>query len=165
MKYCFFTDRPNQTEIQVSKSIATIGEDVNIICRSNGRPKPNFTIIHNNVIVSTEPMYTIYSLQRSDAGIYTCIARNKLGSESSANVYLHVNDWGKVIDLIEHSRESDVPMTAKDYHKGSKNCRKSAKHSICTINIMFDMIPVNILYYFKCCHLIAYSLLAIDIPR
>ena len=67
-----------------------IGEEINIMCSSNGRPKPDFTISHNSAIVSTESVYTISALQRSDAGQYTCIARNKLGSHS-AHGYLYVN--------------------------------------------------------------------------
>ena len=72
-----------------------IGEEINIMCSSNDRPKPGITIIHNSAIVSTEPVYTISALQRSDAGQYTCIARNKLGSHS-VHGYLYVNGQGKL---------------------------------------------------------------------
>ena len=80
--YCVFADRPNQTEIVFSKIYAMIGEEINIMCSSNSHPKPDFTIIHNGAIVSTEPVYTMSASQRSDAGQYICIARNKIGSHS-----------------------------------------------------------------------------------
>jgi hypothetical protein len=55
-----------------------------ITCESNGHPSPSYTIIHNNTkIVSNDRTYTIDVVQYSDAGLYKCIAENKLGNSST----------------------------------------------------------------------------------
>ena len=66
---------------------ATYGEETEISCKFNGFPKPNFNITYNSTtnIVKTGKTLTISPVKWSDAGTYTCIAWNELGSDSASD--------------------------------------------------------------------------------
>ena len=82
-----FTDPPEQPYF---KEKAVIGKTFAITCESDGHPSPRYTIIHNNTkIVSNDRTYTMDVVQHSDAGLYKCIAENKLGN-SSTMYYLSI---------------------------------------------------------------------------
>ena len=77
----FSTDPP---ELPYFQEKAVVGKTFAITCESNGHPSPSYTIIHNNTkIVSNDKTYTIDVVQYSDAGLYKCIAENKLGNSST----------------------------------------------------------------------------------
>ena len=97
-RFLFFTDKPTKTDIEFSSNPAIIGKQVTITCSSNGQPKPLFTIIHNGTIHITriEERYTISKVNWDDAGYYTCIAINILGSKQSDSNILNVTVKGKV---------------------------------------------------------------------
>ncbi|CAB3986170.1 contactin-3-like isoform X2 [Paramuricea clavata] len=74
------------------KEKAVVGKTFAITCESNGHPSPSYTIIHNDTkVVSNDKTYTIDVVQYSDAGLYKCIAENKLGN-SSTIYYLSILD-------------------------------------------------------------------------
>ena len=93
-----FTDKPTSTGIEFSSNPAIIGKEVTITCSSNGQPKPSFIIIHNETIHMTgiEETYTIPKVNWDDAGYYTCVAINKLGSHPSDTNILNVTVKDKV---------------------------------------------------------------------
>ena len=97
-RFLFFTVKPTNTGIEFSSNPAMIGKEVTITCSSNGQPKPSFTIIHNGTIHITgiEETYTIPNVNWDDAGYYTCVAINKLGSHPSDTNILNVTVKGKV---------------------------------------------------------------------
>jgi hypothetical protein len=66
---------------------AVVGEFFTIKCEANGRPEPNYTIVHNNTeVIGTDKSYTIAVVSYSHAGLYKCIAENRLGK--SSKIYL-----------------------------------------------------------------------------
>ena len=97
MFQCFFTDKPTQTHINFSSNPAVIGEEVIITCSSRGQPKPSFVITHNGTVNITgiEETYTKQDVNWDDAGYYTCVAMNKLGSNQSDSKFLNVTVKGK----------------------------------------------------------------------
>ena len=72
------------------------GQEVTITCTSNGQPDPSFTIIHNGTI-NIAVVGNTYTKQVnwSDAGYYSCVAMNKLGSNQSDTKFLNVTVKGK----------------------------------------------------------------------
>jgi hypothetical protein len=79
-RFCFFADPPEEAYF---KEKAVVGESFTISCETNGHPSPNYTIIYNDsLVVSNDKTYTIDNVQYSDAGLYKCVAENKLGSSS-----------------------------------------------------------------------------------
>ena len=65
---------------------AYVGEKIVINCYSEGHPAPSFTITHNVTtnFVSNHSSYIKDKVDHSDAGIYECIAKNILGSDTHA---------------------------------------------------------------------------------
>ena len=83
-RFCFFADPPEEAYF---KEKAVVGESFTISCETNGHPSPSYTIIHNGTkVVSNDKTYTIDIVQYSDAGLYKCIAKNKLGISSELYV-------------------------------------------------------------------------------
>ena len=80
----FFADKPTKPVITLpDKNIAFVGEEFTITCFAYGLPEPRYTITRNGTLVSNEPTYS-KSAEWDDAGIYTCNATNKLGTNSSS---------------------------------------------------------------------------------
>jgi hypothetical protein len=81
IEICFFIDAPEELCFNEE---AVVGESFTIKCEAaDGHPEPSYTIIHNNTeVVSTEKTYTIPVVNKSHAGLYKCIAENKLGKIS-----------------------------------------------------------------------------------
>ena len=81
---------------------ATKGQNVTISCESDGHPEPTYTIYRNGTdntsVVSNEKTHIIESVNFSDAGLYRCKAKNKLGNDSSEVKNLTVNE-GKIKNL------------------------------------------------------------------
>ena len=81
--YCRFRFLTDPPELPYFKEKAVVGESFTISCETNGHPLPSYTIIHNDTrVVSNDKTYTIYAVQYSHAGLYKCIAKNKLGTSS-----------------------------------------------------------------------------------
>ena len=89
--------KPKETAIKFSQNPATLGNSVAIKCVSRGFPEPSYTITHNGTIVSTYPVYTIAKVKWNDIGIYSCTARNTLGSDSDVD-FLHVTGKIRCLD-------------------------------------------------------------------
>ncbi|CAB4042825.1 brother of CDO, partial [Paramuricea clavata] len=84
--------KPKKTAITFTPKKAAVGRSVVISCESYGVPKPSYTIIHNDSLVSTEKAYTISGVSWSDTGSYQCIAENKLGQNSKCSCLTVVGD-------------------------------------------------------------------------
>ena len=82
--FCFFTVKPTKTAITLPDTVV-VGKKVTITCESDGLPEPSYTIIHNETEVSSKKTHTISEVKRSDAGLYQCVAANKLGSNSKSH--------------------------------------------------------------------------------
>ena len=123
--FCFFADKPNITSFNVTPdAVVNKGQKVTITCISKGVPSPNNTIIGNgtkskrpqksrspakfektSTEVSPEKTSTTYTIDfvtPGDAGIYTCIAENKVGNDS-ATLNLTVQGKIKKYALFAHS--------------------------------------------------------------
>ena len=108
----FFADKPNITFFNVTPDpVAKEGYNVTITCISKGVPSPDNTIFRNGTKVSTvktstevspektSTTYTIDFVTPGDAGIYRCIAENKIGNDS-ATVNLTVQGKIKVLNVL-----------------------------------------------------------------
>ncbi|XP_028399308.1 contactin-4-like [Dendronephthya gigantea] len=79
--------KPNVTSVMFETEEAVLGKPLVVSCVSNGLPEPVYSIFHNGSLVSSGGPYKIPEVEWKHAGIYTCNARNKLGSHSgSANL-------------------------------------------------------------------------------
>ena len=80
----FFADKPTQPVITLpDKNLAFVGKKFTITCFANGLPEPSYAITHNGTLISSnEATYSNFA-KWDDAGIYTCNATNKLGTNSS----------------------------------------------------------------------------------
>ena len=84
----FFADKPTRPVIMVpDKNIAFIGKHFTIKCVADGVPKPSYSITHNGTLVSDDATY-FKSTEWDDAGLYTCISSNSLGTNSSSSVLI-----------------------------------------------------------------------------
>ena len=72
------------------KEKVVFDESFTMSCETNGLPTPFSAIIHNNTkVVSNSKIYAIRVVQYSYAGLYKCIADNKLGSSTELyNMYV-----------------------------------------------------------------------------
>ena len=84
----FFADKPTRPVIMLpDKNIAFVGGTFTIKCVADGLPRPRYNITHNGTLVSDEAMY-FKSTEWDDAGLYTCISINSLGTNSSSAVLI-----------------------------------------------------------------------------
>ena len=80
--FFFFVVKPNITDIEIHPKIAIIGKELKISCKVDGVPKPSYIIYHNGAKRFTGvkgEVEVIKLVTHSDAGNYTCTARNFLG--------------------------------------------------------------------------------------
>ena len=99
-------------------------------CSSNGQPNPSFTIIHNRKINITgiEETHIIPNVTWDDAGYYTCVAINELGSNSSDPEFLDVKGTASCKDVCA---KCIITNTLKTYHYTlGKNVANSANTSV-----------------------------------
>ncbi|XP_046857966.1 uncharacterized protein LOC124451392 [Xenia sp. Carnegie-2017] len=59
------------------------GQNVIVLCDSEGFPLPSYIIYHNGAVISNSKTYIIQSVNFNNAGSYRCEAKNKLGNDSS----------------------------------------------------------------------------------
>ena len=79
---------------------APAGTLVSISCPVSGSPKPNIKWLFNGKVIYETKMtsdseaasYTISKLRLKDAGVYTCLAENVLGSHK-ASTYIEVGKY------------------------------------------------------------------------
>ena len=84
----FFADKPTQPEIMLpDMNVAFVGKNFTIKCVADGLPKPIYNITHDGVLISDEATYSKYA-ELNDAGLYTCISSNILGTSSSSAVLI-----------------------------------------------------------------------------
>ncbi len=137
---CFFAAEPNITSFTVTPdSVAKEGKKVTITCISKGVPYPNNDIFRNGTKVNTEKTstevssektsttYTIDSVTPGDAGIYTCIAKNKVGNDS-ATVDLTVQGKIKVLKALLQAHS----ITGRNAFGGTR------KGKPCSINMYIN---------------------------
>ena len=73
------------TNITFKPSTVKVGERLDITCESSGLPEPKYIITNStNDTVSEAKTFIIPKVNMGDAGIYTCIATNILGSDSAS---------------------------------------------------------------------------------
>ena len=80
MEFNFFTDRPENVKIELTKR----GKSATLTCKADGRPEPSYEIFLNEtILVKSEKTYTIPKVNSSHGGYYKCVATNKLENASS----------------------------------------------------------------------------------
>ena len=65
-------------------NIVNVGETVKIICKAEGFPAPNYTIVHNCIKLTDDGVKTIEEVNTDDGGRYECVAKNNLGHFSAS---------------------------------------------------------------------------------
>ncbi|KAA0713884.1 Hemicentin-1 Fibulin-6 [Triplophysa tibetana] len=60
---------------------APIGQTVVLPCVVQGEPSPQISWFHDGLLVSSERMLKIQTVQHSDSGTYSCVARNSAGED------------------------------------------------------------------------------------
>ncbi|XP_058866996.1 neural cell adhesion molecule 1-like isoform X2 [Acipenser ruthenus] len=104
---------PPTARISEDSVNATAGSTSSITCVVEGDPQPHINWTRNGRPIKAKPgrfgfnsdqsVLTIYAVEKTDEGQYTCIATNKINS-SSANVTLHVSVKPEV--QLERSKEA-----------------------------------------------------------
>ncbi|KAK1116356.1 neural cell adhesion molecule 1-B-like [Acipenser oxyrinchus oxyrinchus] len=105
---------PPTARISEESVNATAGSASSITCVVEGHPHPHINWTRNGRPIKAKPgrfgfnsdqsVLTIYAVEKTDEGQYTCITTNKINS-SSANVTLHVSVKPEV--QLERSKERD----------------------------------------------------------
>ena len=87
-----FADPTKINQFTIVPRVAVeLQSSVSLQCTFVGNPPPNVTITGpNNVTVSQSGSATVNNLSRHEAGIYTCIANNGIGSSVSRTADLVV---------------------------------------------------------------------------
>ncbi|XP_056628956.1 hemicentin-1 isoform X2 [Triplophysa dalaica] len=60
---------------------ALIGQTVVLPCVVQGEPSPQISWLHDGLLVSSDRMLKIQTVQHSDSGTYSCVARNSAGED------------------------------------------------------------------------------------
>ncbi|XP_058865271.1 neural cell adhesion molecule 1-A-like isoform X2 [Acipenser ruthenus] len=104
---------PPTARISEESVNATSGSTSSITCVVEGDPQPHINWTRNGRPIKAKPgrfgfnsdqsVLTIYAVEKTDEGQYTCIATNKINS-SSANVTLHVSVKPEV--QLERTKEA-----------------------------------------------------------
>lgn len=101
----YFSDQVSMPTIILNrnKTDYVAGEDssIDLICKSDGNPKPNFHWYKENMheAISESENFTITDLNKSDSGIYTCNVSNTFNGvtyTNAVNVRINVMDKGKL---------------------------------------------------------------------
>lgn len=80
---CFFFLLLEEPKIaQIQNTVATSGENINIICLVTGNPTPYVTWQHNGVTISKGPILHLTNVTQGMAGDYSCVARNLIGEQT-----------------------------------------------------------------------------------
>jgi hypothetical protein len=88
--------KPRKTAITFTPEKVVVGKSVTITCESNGFPEPSYTIVHNDTEISNEKTLNVSEVEWSQAGLYQCVAINKLGRNSKSYCLTVVG--GKILD-------------------------------------------------------------------
>ncbi|CAB4023289.1 B-cell receptor CD22-like [Paramuricea clavata] len=127
--------KPSNTNIMFTPKRAVVGESVTITCISEGFPEPSYSIIHNATEVSTNKTYTIDDMQHRHAGIYTCVAMNKLGNDSaSGNLTVIVKPYNTKITITPEKTEVGTSVNITCYSEGRPEPRYSITHNRIVLN-------------------------------
>lgn len=79
---CACLEEPKIAPLQ--NTVATSGENLNIICLVTGNPTPYVTWKHNGMTISKGPVLHLASVNPGMAGNYSCVARNLIGEQTQA---------------------------------------------------------------------------------
>ncbi|XP_028416917.1 contactin-4-like [Dendronephthya gigantea] len=143
--------RPHVTTITFMPKRAEVGKAMNITCESEGLPEPSFIITHNNTEIIVEKTYNIPQVNWSDGGLYQCIARNILGSNSKC-YFLTVSGAirppsGTDLMLLPHKLNNEIKWTfdGKAYQRVWLFTRRgdTARKTIATISVAGDITIFN----------------------
>ncbi|XP_023330620.1 fibroblast growth factor receptor-like 1 [Eurytemora carolleeae] len=85
------------------------GSQFSLDCESLGVPPPNISWFHNKVLLSSNSLLKIQSVQESDSGLYTCIATNTAG-QASRQFSLTVETPKVELPLIERFPNTSVSL-------------------------------------------------------
>lgn len=91
------TDPPQLNRDSLSNVSTVVGKFQVFMCSINSGSEPvSFTFLHNGKPITEEPssvkidnvnskvsMLTLQQIRRSDSGVYSCIAKNRYGSDSA----------------------------------------------------------------------------------
>ena len=85
-----FLSDPPQSFIQHCPSPVTEGDNVRLYCNATGNPLPQTAWIKSGKVLVTDSVYVIRAINRSQAGIYQCMAWNGIRGNNTANCTIDV---------------------------------------------------------------------------
>jgi len=76
-----------------SNTVAVEGSSITLYCNATGNPTPKITWTKhgNNTVLNAGESFTVNNITRQQAGDYTCIAKNGIGSEDNATITVTVH--------------------------------------------------------------------------
>ncbi|XP_066024470.1 hemicentin-1-like isoform X4 [Pocillopora verrucosa] len=81
---------PPQPFIQGCLSLVSEGDNVTLYCNGTGNPSPHTAWIQSGKVLVTDSVYIIRAVNRSQAGIYQCMAWNGIRGNDTANCTIDV---------------------------------------------------------------------------
>uniref|UniRef100_A0A8B9JKN2 Cell adhesion molecule-related/down-regulated by oncogenes n=1 Tax=Astyanax mexicanus TaxID=7994 RepID=A0A8B9JKN2_ASTMX len=125
---------------------AVIGQAVVLQCSAQGEPLPQLSWFHNGRPIGSERTFVIPTVQHSDSGTYSCVAKNSAG-EDKIHTQLHILEapffkagGDLVIETVANSRvvipcpaEGSPPPSMRWFKNGLELLMDQSEHGISQI--------------------------------
>ena len=85
-----FSAVPPTSTIPNCPSQVTDGDNVTLYCNATGNPPPKVAWMRSGEVLVKDSAYLIPAINRSQAGVYECVAWNGIDNNSSANCTVDV---------------------------------------------------------------------------
>jgi len=158
VRLLLFIDQPTIT-VQPQAHEKTEGDTVTLSCKADGNPVPtiSWTVngspidVRGNSRISfleNKQQLTIRNVERTDSGVYRCVASNKFGNATSdaASLDIQCNDISDVDSVTKCGESSNSPYSTKYFmvHFTHRICLVGCEHVVQLISLASNCYVISL---------------------